>query len=235
MAYYGQANAVYNLSYYDGYVPPIESEIKMSNVKAGVTNKNAAALIQHGRNVHTGLTNNPYVPTPAPTLVALEAGIDALETANDAYEAEKDVLKAKKAERDAALKALGSLLRTEAATVQTATGGDEAQILSTGFEVASTPAPLAQPNQVLDLRVTASDHEGALKASWKKAARAQRYELQASVDPPTPTSWVMKGSSNKTRADVNTFTSGDRIWLRVRAVNAAGDGAWSDPAVKTVP
>ena len=207
----------------------------MAKVKVDLANKNAVQMLQYGRNVHTGLTGNLYVTTAAPTLPVLDGGITALQTANDAYEAEKDVLKAKMAARDAALKALAGLLRTEAATVQTATGGDPVKILTTGFEVASSPTPASAPAQVLNLKVSASDHEGALSASWKKTTRTQRYELQASIDPPTPTSWVMKSSSTKTRAEVNSFTSGQRIWLRVRAVNAAGAGAWSDPAVKTVP
>ena len=76
---------------------------------------------------------------------------------------------------------------------------------------------------------------GTLTASWKKTAAARRYEVQASIDPPTSTSWVLKGSSNKTKALVNSFTSGQRIWLRVRGVGAAGEGPWSDPSVKTVP
>jgi hypothetical protein len=34
----------------------------------------------------------------------------------------------------------------------------------------------------------------------------------------------------------NSFTSGSKMWLRVRAVGADNNkGPWSDPAVKTVP
>ena len=235
MAQYGDPNARYGSSYYDGYVPPVESNSVMAKIKLDLSNKNSADKIQFGKNVHTGLTGNASVLTPAPTLTALQTGITAAETANDAYEAEKDTIKTKKLARDAAVAALVDLLRAEAVTVQAATGGDATKILSTGFEVAASPTPASAPGQVLDLRVVASDHEGALKASWKRVVSAQRYELQASMDPPTATSWTLKSSSNKTRAEVNSFTSGQRIWLRARAINAAGEGAWSDPSVKTVP
>jgi hypothetical protein len=234
MAHYGDPDARYGACYYDGYVPPIAVTV-MAKIKLDLYRKTVAAIIQFGKNVHTGLTGNAYVPTPAPTPAALQTGITNAETANDAYEMEKETVKAKKLARDAAVKALADLLRAEAVTVQAATGGDPAKILTTGFEVANGPTPAGVPDQVQHLEVSASNHDGALKAVWKKTPGAQRYELQASVDPPAPTSWTLRSSATKTRADVNGFVSGVRIWLRVRAVNAAGEGPWSDPAVKTVP
>jgi hypothetical protein len=206
MAQYGKAR--YGEAYYDGYTPPVKTNTKMAKIKLNLSDRNPLRIIQYGKNVHTGLTGNAYVLTPAPTLVALLGGITALETANDAYEAEKDILKAKMAARDAAVKALVDLIRAEAVTVQAATGGDAAKILSTGYEVAASPTPTNPPGQVQNLRVTASDHEGALKASWKRPDKAVCYELQASIDPPTATSWTGKGSFTKTSAEVNSFTSG---------------------------
>jgi hypothetical protein len=137
--------------------------------------------------------------------------------------------------RDAAITALADILRSEAVTVTTACGGDLAKLSTTGYEIASAPAPQGVPPQVVDLRVKSSDKDGHLDASWKKAPAAKYYEVEASIDPPTSSSWVLKGSSKTTKLSVNTFTSGQRIWLRVRAIGAAGDGPWSDPAVQTVP
>jgi len=39
----------------------------------------------------------------------------------------------------------------------------------------------------------------------------------------------------KSKTAVTELTSGARMWARVRAVNAAGQGAWSDVATKIVP
>jgi hypothetical protein len=42
--------------------------------------------------------------------------------------------------------------------------------------------------------------------------------------------------SNKSSTTLNSFTSGTKIRVRVRAVGADNNkGPWSDPAVKTVP
>ena len=39
----------------------------------------------------------------------------------------------------------------------------------------------------------------------------------------------------KSSTTLTGLTSGNCAWVRVRAINSAGKGAWSDPAVKVVP
>jgi hypothetical protein len=134
-----------------------------------------------------------------------------------------------------AVQALADGLRTEAFTVEVATGGLAAKIITTGFELRSNGSPIGVPTQVVNLSLKASDLEGALKAAWKKVHGADSYEIQVSPDPMTPSTWTPKGTVTKTRAELGGFTSGQRIWLRVRVIGAAGAGRWSDPSVKTVP
>jgi len=61
------------------------------------------------------------------------------------------------------------------------------------------------------------------------------YEIESSLDPIGVNAWTYKGTVTKAKAALNSFISGTRIWLHVRAIGAAGPGPWSDPAVKTVP
>jgi hypothetical protein len=205
----------------------------MAQIKLNLFGLTIAEIIQLGKNVHTALTGNGNVSTPNPTLVQLETLNTNAEDANDAYEAGKDTLTGLKAARDTAVQALKDGLRIEAHTVEVQTGGVLAKLLTTGFAIRSTGSPIGVPTQVLDLKVAASDMDGALKVSWKKVRGASSYEIQSSPDPIA--TWTPKTSVTKTRAQVNSFTSGDRIWLRVRAVGPGGEGPWSDPAVKTVP
>jgi len=57
------------------------------------------------------------------------------------------------------------------------------------------------------------------------------------LDPTKPESWVLKDTSSGCRALLSGFTSGMKIWLRVRVVGGkkTGKGPWSDPASITVP
>ena len=95
--------------------------------------------------------------------------------------------------------------------------------------------PVGIPEQPLSLVVTAGDFDGSLDAAWDAVRGAASYELQTSVDPVTPSSWAFKQTSSRSSAELNSFTSGAKIWVRVRAIGAAGAGPWSDPAAKTVP
>ncbi len=86
-----------------------------------------------------------------------------------------------------------------------------------------------------NLSITAGDNAGELDLQWDPVAGAKTYEVQISPDPVTATSWVSQPSVTRSKTVILGLTSGARMWARVRAVNAAGQGAWSDVATKIVP
>ena len=47
--------------------------------------------------------------------------------------------------------------------------------------------------------------------------------------------WTHAKTVVKSSATVDNLTSGQRVWFRVAAVGAAGQGPWSDLATKIVP
>jgi hypothetical protein len=207
----------------------------MPLIVSGLTTLTDAELIRFAKNVHTALKGNANVPAPNPTLPALQALISTAETGVNAYEAEKDVLRTRKNTRDEAIKALCDGLRIEADTVQAVTAGNPDKIETTGFRVRTRPTPVGTPAQVTNLVLAAGPTDGTLKAAWKPVRGVRSYELEASPDPITPNSWIYKGTVTKSKATVNSFMSGAKVWVRVRGIGAAGPGHWSDPAVKTVP
>ncbi len=83
------------------------------------------------------------------------------------------------------------------------------------------------------LAITSGDNAGELDPNWDPVAGERSYEIQTSPDPITSTSWVAKGSVTKSKAVLSGLTSGQKMWVRVRAIGTAGP--WSDPATKTVP
>ena len=113
--------------------------------------------------------------------------------------------------------------------------GDEAKILSAGLSVRASKTPQTVPAQVTNLSLSAGDNEGSLDAHWDPLPNAKSYEVQSSADPFTPTSFTTRDTVTKSSATLTGLTSGTRVWVRVRAINSAGKGPWSDPAVKTVP
>jgi hypothetical protein len=207
----------------------------MVSIVTGLSRMTDMQVIQFAKNVHSALNGNPNVPSPNPPLPALQTLIAMAESSISAYDAERLVLRTRKNLRDEAMRALCNGLRLEADAVQAATNGDPERLATTGFQPSKRPSPVGTPAQVTRLVLEAGPIDGTLKASWKPVYGVKAYEIETTQDPTGAGTWSFKGSTTKAKAVINSFVSGTRIWLRVRAIGAAGPGPWSDPAVKVVP
>jgi hypothetical protein len=207
----------------------------MASIVTGLNRMTDVQVIQFAKQIQAALTGNANVPAPNPPLSTLQTLITTAESCTDAYETEKAILRNKKNLRDEAMKALCNGLRLEADTVQAATGGDPDKMETTGFRASKRPSPVGTPAQATRLVLEAGPIEGTLKACWKPVRGVKVYEIESSLDPIGVNTWTYKGTVTKAKAALNSFISGTRIWLHVRAIGAAGPGPWSDPAVKTVP
>jgi hypothetical protein len=221
---------------YDSSVPPQIERRKMSKPKLNLQNLTPDAKVALANTIITAMTGNANFATPNPTL----ASVTTLKTSAATKIAGYNTLLASEAaalsDRDTAVDALSGALTQLAAYVENITGGDRVKIESAGMSVRATPAPVGAMPQVLTLVATASDFEGALDVSWDAVRGAGSYEIHTSADPVTGTSWAFKDVSNKSTITLNSFTSGAKVWVRVRAIGADNNkGPWSDPAGKTVP
>jgi hypothetical protein len=112
---------------------------------------------------------------------------------------------------------------------------DAAKLLSLGLPLRADPVPPQACDTVIGLVTRTGDDDGVVSARWKSQSQAIYYEIQLSVDPITPTSWVLAGTSPRARFTASGLPSGQKRWLRVRAVNDLGAGSWSDPSCRTIP
>ena len=116
------------------------------------------------------------------------------------------------------------------------TGGDKTKIESAAMGVRADAAPVGPPTQVLNLVVTAGDNDGSLDVAFDPVRGANSYEIWTSLDPVSPTSYSFKKSASRSSETINGFTSGAKMWVKVRAIGAGSEtGPFSDPATKTVP
>jgi hypothetical protein len=208
----------------------------MAKIKLGLDNMNPDQKVAFTNTVITSMTGNPNFTTPNPTLASGTTLKNGLQTGINDYNASLVTSQTKLATREAAELAVDGFLTSLAAYVENQSGGDRVKIESAGFSVRADAAPVGPLTQVLSLVVTAGDNDGTLDAAWDPLRGAGSYEVHTSVDPVSGTSWTFKTVSNKSSVTMDTFTSGTKIWVRVRGIGAANaKGPWSDPAVKTVP
>ena len=236
MNYYDSPSLLWDSgALWDDLSSPEQKVIRMSKVKLGLRDLNATETVGLSNTIQTAMTGNPNFPTSNPPLGDVDLATTELTDKIAAYDLAQAAAQTALSERDAAWAKVRNLLTQLGTYVENASGGDKIKIESAGMGVRSDATPVGIPAQVTSLVATAGEFDGSLDAAWAPVYGAASYEIETSVDPVTLSSWTFKQTSPKSSASLNSFTSGTRIWLRVRAVGAAGVGPWSDPAVKTVP
>ena len=207
----------------------------MPKIKLNLARLSIPEKLRLADTIIKAMQGNPNFTNPNPSLVQLQDLWTAANTKTNKSAAADLAVQQAITERNTAIEALVAGLNAEAAYVESISGGDTAKIQSAGMEVRAEASPVGLVDQPEDLATTAGDSEGEIDLSWDKVRGASSYEIQTSPDPITATSWTHRTSVTKSSVTLNGLATGSRCWFRVRAVGSAGPGAWSDPAVKTVP
>ena len=217
--------------------------------------KPVPVLIQDARHYVTEMTGNVNFTTPDPPLADITAKALALETA---YEAAKAGNHAKVAETHALTKDLKHLLSFLSVYVNMIAKGDVQIILSSGMKASKDVEHSGVMPAPADVRLANGTNEGQVEARWNKVVNARSYEIdyyEAGATPPAqvagqPTQtvaginlgmnlenipWQHAGTSTSTKFEITGLSSGNRILVRISAVNTEGKGTWSDPATMVVP
>lgn len=208
----------------------------MAKTKLGLRNLSIPEKVARARQIVASLTGNADFPSPNPTLALLATAIDELETANDDVNATRQKARAATVVQREKEEVLDRLFAQLASYIENVSAGDEEKILNAGLAVRDEGGfSRVEPNAPADLSVTAGDQDGELDAQWDKVDRARSYIIQVSEDPPTPSSWRQADVATRSQKTITGLTSGTRYWVRVAAVSASGQSAWSDPATKIAP
>jgi hypothetical protein len=232
-AFYDAPNAFYDLP--EDSAPTSRKKHPMSKPKLNLQSRSPLEKVQKTEDIVTALTANASFPTPIPSLATMTGKADALSAAVSAREAAKMAFDEALTNLNTAEVDLDTSLTQLMAYVESASGGDEAKILSAGFEIKGKPSPVGAMPQVQGLDSSAGDAEGRIILRWKSVKGAKTYEIQTCPDPITAAGWKSAGLTTKASLTLDGLPTGGRCWFRVRAIGSAGPGPWSDPCVKTVP
>lgn len=168
---------------------------------------------------------------PDPTYAEFTTGVALLETGfNVAVAGRKEAQRLTQVQNDLEA-ALDALLTKQTGYVQDKVLGGPVKIKAADLDVRDAAAAVGDL-PVPDFTATSGDHDGEIDLSWNRVRGARSYLIEQSPD---GQAWKSAGVSTKSSFTVAGLTSGARMWFRVAAIGAAGQGPWSDPASKVVP
>ena len=199
------------------------------NINLSLTRLSVLALLALLRNVIAKMTGNAFFTTPAVTMVAMDGQADALEAA---IEAATDGSKEARILRDVEVAKAQAMLRIQADYVRTICAGNEAMLISSGFQMATVPTPVGLPNAPLIKSVRMTGETGQVEVRWNSQRGVDSCNVFITMQNPAEGAvWVHAGTTTKSRITLNDLESYKPVWIAVRAVGAAGTSAMSDPAI----
>ena len=207
----------------------------MARAKSGLQLLTIAGLLQHLQNLITAATGNTNAPTPFPSVAILQGLLDGGEDKVNAVAAAEDHLAMLRGDRDVQLDQIRTGIILYISTVESLCGGDPVKLQSFGLALRSPATPQQPCETVMGLVTKTGDDDGAMSGKWDGQPQADSFEVQMSADPITPTSWGHAATVSKPRIKVETLPSGQKRWMRVRAINSQGPGSWSDPSCRMIP
>jgi hypothetical protein len=237
MANYDSAGTTYDSGiFYDAVELP-QPGVRMPKVKVklNLKEKSDADLLLFAQQHQTAMTGNANFTTPLPSAANFTAALTPFNTALGSFNTAQAAAKQATTVKDATRSALEDVLTARGNYVELIAANNPAIVESAGFSVKAGKTPVTAPGTVMNLFITAGDIAGGLDLQWDPLSTATRYEVQLCPTMEFVTGVINLASVSKSKTTATGLTSGTRIWARVRAVNAAGVGAWSDVATKIVP
>jgi hypothetical protein len=181
------------------------------------------ALLFRARAIVAAMTNNPWFPSPVPSLAKVQAAIDALDKAETNA---VSMAKGLKALRNEARKKLVNLLQRLKGHVQ-AIADDNPDLAvsiieSAGMNVVGRPAV-----EKAFFAVHPGDVSGSARLVARAVAKEAHYEWQRSED--GGKTWVNLRMTQQAKTTATGLTPGKSYLFRFRATTRRGPTDWCDP------
>jgi hypothetical protein len=183
------------------------------------------ALITKAQVIHDSINENAYYPSPEPALADLQTATNDLQAA---IVKAKNGSKEDTAEKNAKRQALVDLLHRLSYYVQVTSKGDEATILSSGFDVnkqSGTVGVLPKPE---NFKVSTGGNKGTIELSCDAVDHANFYEYMYTKAPVTATSVWTTRTATKRKLLIEGLTSGQQYIFKMAAGGSDPNRTWSD-------
>ena len=163
-------------------------------------------------------------------VTTLSGAVGALNTAINDFNGKEAALNLSEENLSNARENVLNILASLGSGVEEIAEGETTIVVASGFELHAEKTPVGPLAPPQNLRLYMADIEGQIKARWDRLRGAKAYIIEYSLEGSGV--WKYGGVSTKVSHTVSGLESGKKYRIRVRGVGAAGDGPWSDEAVK---
>jgi len=170
--------------------------------------------------------------------VSLEPKVLQIKTQNDVFDSylvrTNQTGKQFTLEKSQVRSVLEGYMGSTALQVQDITNGDEAAIISAGFDVKRKPTPvglLERPEKVV---ANPGPTRGSLEISWEVVPNARMYEVEIVEYPETDKSVRQRTSTTKHKIVVDGLIRGQAYSIQVAGAGSDPGRVWSDAIISYV-
>lgn len=204
--------------------------MKRSHVVLDFVRLSIAQETEFTRNVIARIKANPKFSGSPVTMEDLEAKNTLLETRSVAAQGGGKEATALMHQTEVELL---DMLRKVGRYIDLVADGDEAIILSSGFNLSKQPVPSSRP----DFSVELGEKPNSILLHCKAQEGAKSYIWQYCIgDAPSvnDADWVTAQVTTKASAELLGLTPLTKYWFRVAVVTSAGTGPFCDPIMQVV-
>lgn len=206
----------------------------MSKVKLELQSKTDPELRALATKHEAAMLANPNFLTPTPDAMNFGATAGNFASKLDAISAMQTALKKLYAEKDMLRPELEGSLSIRGSYVDTASGGDEAKILSSGFDVQSAATPTTSMPAPERAVATIGDDAGEVDLGCDAVPKAKSYicEYREQSETAAPGPWTVGKVFSRSSGTISGLVSGRKYAFRMRALGPNDlESPWSDEAV----
>lgn len=182
-------------------------------------------LVTKSQAIHNAMSGNTHYPEPDPALADLQTAITDFQLA---LVKAKNGTKEDTADKNSKRTVLVDLLHKLSYYVQVNSDGEEAIILSSGFDVNKQSGSVGVLPKPENFKVVAGGNKGSLELSCDMVDHANFYEYMYTKAPLSATSvWTTK-TSTKRKLVIDGLTSGQQYIFKMAAAGSDPSRTWSD-------
>jgi len=193
-----------------------------------------SAKVAKAETVANSMNGNPHYPNAGEKIVQLRGSASRVHDTYNEVQESKSVYLANLALLHSQELELENELTSMGHYVEYESKGDEAKIKSAGFNLRADAAPLGMPDRPESLTAEPGKKEGILVLKWKPVKGARSYVVRQTLTIEEAESWKQVALVTRAGLSLEGLTIGTTYWFEVAAIGAAGQGPWSDPAMKIV-